>query len=368
MKKILMFTLLIIIGLSLCGCLNTANSSNYENLYLVELNSKYGFINDKGKTIIQPQYDFADNFSEGYAAVKKNGRYGYININGDFTIAPVYIRALDFHEGLASVMNNENEWLVINSKSKVQMKGLSNSIKFSSGLADLTSGDKCGYIDKKGDWQIHPRYSYCYNFANGSATVKTEDGKYAIINKDGKFIFGPQENQLLDFVNNAVIMYEKISDDKEITEMKCVYLDTHGQKILDPFELGYSPVIDDDGGCSEFSDGLLLVSDKNLYWNYMDKNGKIVLKTKFKGIPNGHDAPVGGFINGFAYFNDTEKWGFINKQGEIIFESSEYSGDNINPNWGSFQNGLTYVYKDNKEGYINQKGEFIWSKPRKENR
>ena len=40
---------------------------------------KYGYINKKGDYVINPQFDAADSFSEGLAAVEDDDEYGYIN-------------------------------------------------------------------------------------------------------------------------------------------------------------------------------------------------------------------------------------------------------------------------------------------------
>ncbi|HOK92116.1 MAG TPA: WG repeat-containing protein, partial [Spirochaetota bacterium] len=51
--------------------------------------------------IIQPQFDWADDFHEGMARVKKNGKLGYINKEGTLIIQPQFDWAWDFHEGMA---------------------------------------------------------------------------------------------------------------------------------------------------------------------------------------------------------------------------------------------------------------------------
>jgi len=60
---------------------------------------KYGFKNELGETILQPQFEHAEEFSEGLAAVKINGRWGYINESGDLIIQPRYEHAGKFHNG-----------------------------------------------------------------------------------------------------------------------------------------------------------------------------------------------------------------------------------------------------------------------------
>ena len=48
----------------------------------VKLNGKYGFIDKTGREVIPCKYEAAGEFSEGLAAVKLNGKYGFIDKKG----------------------------------------------------------------------------------------------------------------------------------------------------------------------------------------------------------------------------------------------------------------------------------------------
>lgn len=185
------------------------------------------------------------------------------------------------------------------------------------------------------------------------------NGKYGYIDQNGAYVVPLTENQITDYQDGAAIVYEKSNNNDNIT-FTCKYINKKGEIFLNPEKLGYSNIIDDDGGCSAFSEGLILVSDKNANWYYMNKKGQIVIKTDFKGFPNGHDAPLGEFHQGLATFCDKDNsCGYINKKGEIILSNFTQNEN--------FQNGLAYVQTKTKEGYINKKGQFVWSKDIKEN-
>ena len=64
---------------------------------------KYGYANKSGKLVIEPQYDKADMFAEGLAAVKIDEKYGFIDKNGESVIEPIFWYAQHFSEGLAAV-------------------------------------------------------------------------------------------------------------------------------------------------------------------------------------------------------------------------------------------------------------------------
>ena len=55
------------------------------------------------ETVIAPQYEAAEPFSEGLAAVKRDGKWGYIDTAGELVIPFRFERAYDFSEGCAVV-------------------------------------------------------------------------------------------------------------------------------------------------------------------------------------------------------------------------------------------------------------------------
>jgi hypothetical protein len=60
--------------------------------------------------VIEPQYEDARSFSNGFAAVKVEGLWGYINIEGQMVIHNEFVDTKDFTtRGTAFVMI-EDEW------------------------------------------------------------------------------------------------------------------------------------------------------------------------------------------------------------------------------------------------------------------
>ena len=53
--------------------------------------------------IASPQFEDVRPFSDGFAAVKLDGKWGYINAKGKIVIEPQYTLASDFYEGKAVV-------------------------------------------------------------------------------------------------------------------------------------------------------------------------------------------------------------------------------------------------------------------------
>lgn len=68
-----------------------------------DIAGKWGYIDGTGKQVISPQFDLANSFSEGLAAVKVKNKCGYINKIGKVVVQPQFSSCEDFAEGLAAV-------------------------------------------------------------------------------------------------------------------------------------------------------------------------------------------------------------------------------------------------------------------------
>src|SRR5258706_6137309 len=114
------------------------------------------------RIVINPQFDEADSFSEGLAAIRVGAKYGYIDKQGTIVIKPQF----DF-------------------------AGL-----FSEGLAGAGIGSKVGYIDKQGTFIITPSFAIAnlFSFSEGLAAVRIGEvltGKWGYIGKQGMILVKP---------------------------------------------------------------------------------------------------------------------------------------------------------------------------------
>ena len=68
---------------------------------------KYGYIDKTGKEIVPPKYDYAMDFSEGFASVRLNGKWGVIDKTGKEIIPLKYDYGWPFSEGVAAGSLND---------------------------------------------------------------------------------------------------------------------------------------------------------------------------------------------------------------------------------------------------------------------
>ena len=125
---------------------------------------KFGFINISGKTVVDFQYDWAEQFFDGLAMVVKDGKYGYINTAGEVVIPLEFDGAEHFSEGLAAVEVN-GRWGFIDTSGKFIIKPeylpriWGSPMIFCEGLAAVRTETGTGFINTRGEIVVPTVYN-----------------------------------------------------------------------------------------------------------------------------------------------------------------------------------------------------------------
>jgi hypothetical protein len=135
--------------------------------FQVEKNGKTGFRDLDGKIVIEPIYDMAEMFSEGFSAVQVGDKWGLIDESGKYIIEPKF-------EYLGSIHN---------------------------GLASYRANDKYGFVDIKGQEKIKPQFEWVDEFSEGLCVVRNDKGKHGYIDTTGKIIIDFQFQHANKFEN-----------------------------------------------------------------------------------------------------------------------------------------------------------------------
>ena len=224
----------------------------FKGLAQVELNGKWGFIDETGNEVIPCKYDGIWNFYEGLAVVALNCKYGFIDKTGKAVIPFKYDWAGDFKDGIAKVeLNGKYGFIDKTGREVIPFKFDGIGI-FQDGLAKVELNEKFGFIDKTGREICPIKYDWANNFSDELAVVK---------------------------LNN-----------------KFGYIDTTGREVI-PCKYDNT---------RDFSEGLVGVALNNK-WGFVDKSGKEV-------IPCRYDY-AGDFFKGFAQVCFDGKWSYIDKHG-----------------------------------------------------
>jgi len=126
--------------------------------------AKYGYIDLNGKNIIAEKYEEATAFYKGIAAFKSENLWGFINSRGKVIINPQYNEVqFALVNGLIAVKNGE-KWGYIDEEGNYVIKPQFNSVtNFIGDIAMVDTSGKVGLIDKKGKFVATPQFDNVLN-------------------------------------------------------------------------------------------------------------------------------------------------------------------------------------------------------------
>ena len=158
---------------------------------------KYGFKNEAGEFVIEPQYAYAREFTNGLAAVNLNrtwyhtedgkryyeNHYGYIDSKGKTVIGFQYDEAYPFNKyGVAAVLKLEEGWSLI----------------------DQTGAE----IPDTRFPYLSPYHEYCDRFYEFSYEQKTGEGKVGIYDtKERKIVIEPSIDDFIEEDEDCILVY-----------------------------------------------------------------------------------------------------------------------------------------------------------------
>ena len=383
MKKISFIALLFVAFVCLNSCESNTPEEDTTKLWPAQTDTcaLWGYINEKGKMVITPQYKEAYFFCGGKAkVVLENNRHAFIDKQGKviFTLPEgeecdgyFYYGACRFYDYLWFGYPQYGPYGMFDTHFNVIIPKEYSYLGIMSKEGLVFSNE--GFLNNKGEFGLKPQCNVVSSFYDGVAIVRTNIGvplniivstyKYGVINTDGKLVVDTIYDDLTH-VGEDRLAYRQEVDDVGMWGL----MDTKGKIITDPIFnwIGFSG----DGG-------LIPVKMKSGHGNvshYIDKNGQIRLSELGIGV---EPEP---FCEGVAWVSDlklseTEEDAFdyeyeklINMHGETLFSMQEGQRHEM-----SYHNGLCLVYESRYEKYekkycydeiykyINKKGEVIYS-------
>lgn len=348
---------------------------------------KYGYSLDGKKLVIEPLYDRAEDFKEGFAIVAVNGFEGAINQKGEIVIPIKYLKVgtpqngfitvrvrKDYLYGLYNTLGvklleenyNEitfckNDSIVIYGKDisqnlgplnygYVRFDGTNTGLKygtkcdFANGLALVSTSDFSGYINTQLKEIITFNSDYrLENFYCGRAKIFLKN-KYGFINEKGNVIIPIEYDNASNFTNNIAAVYKKNN------VIKYGFIDLNGKLVS---EIKYEGTSDLDRGNSKeiYFNGRIPVYYNNKY-GFINYQGIEVIPCSYDKISslNSHAVRVAMSKRSFDNPKDRwgtvyDKWGIINENGEIILPL-KYDEINSSYKENYFVAGFYYRYKN----------------------
>jgi len=193
-------------------------------LFNVTKADTHAYFDSNGKIVLpfQNKYESYGNFTEGLARVRINEKWGYIDNASQEIIEPQFHFAEEFSNDIAVVRNTEDKHGAIDKSGKLiidyQFRILT---KFENGYARFGDFNTYGLIDKSGKIVVPQEYIHIGPVGNNKVKVQIKEGeKY----KEGVLTIGGsvEWNNNLDKVNEFNLKRKQfISMSEELIQTMC---------------------------------------------------------------------------------------------------------------------------------------------------
>ena len=291
--------------------------------------TKFYYIDEYGKPIFSTVFDKAEDFNEGFAEIKLNGKWGFINKKGIITIEPQFYETHPFSNGLSQIAYSiTGKHGYIDTTGNIIIKPqFDDATAFINDRAWVLMGGKWGLINKEGKYILNPTYKevkyvfkiynqwgpefyyrYVTKLINNSLYTNDNlrwvllDGKWGLINKDGKTLIPCVFSEVKDISESYTWVKQK-----EYWGL----VDSLGNYLIEPNER--NPLIYASNATfklfSEFHDGLMKYQSKGMI-GYLDTHLKVVIPAKYDKASD--------FKNGLACVYQDGYCGIIDLKGNII--------------------------------------------------
>lgn len=354
-------------------------------------NGKWGFINQRGEMVIQPQFEIVDVFYNGSCIAKKDGKWGLIDKDGEIRAAMFDTlirispnRLLAKQNGLYGVIDDQGNFTIEPAFLQVAPLYFSDSL-----YLGMLANNMYNVISPRGSLAVSEALTNCSPFEMGAAVIGTasqlddstakmlaavgmDGSKYGMINRKGKITVpaGTYDDIRFNEANACYTSFKTTHFEAGVPYGKFGLIDTTGNIICQPtydevpiygdglFAVqlnGKSGYIDRSGKmvipcqyefAHPFGDGIAAVG-LNGVPTFIDKKGKVVFTAPFM-------AGAFPFSNGRAAFKDKRNQlaGYIDRAGNIAV-AAQYDGGE------DFVDGRAVVGKDSLFGMIDTSGKLI---------
>lgn len=300
MKKLTLLSMYLILLITIItSCGDGGHSIKVVDLIPVSSGDEFQYIDSEGKIVINPQFKTATIFRDNLALVQTSGEHpnwGYIDKEGKYKINAQYIEATVFNDGVAWVISKNEAPKAIDTEGEILFtKENAEKVKlFSEDLAAFSMLDdegveKWGFVDKSGKTIINPQFSNTLNFSDGLCAVSNSDGDWGYINKEGKISVNYQFQNAANFTNDKAIV---------TNDSKYGVISRDGKYLVNPqFDM------------AQIDNNLILIEQSGK-WGWADLDGKIVINPQF-------EIAFPFYSNEITAVKSGENYGYINKEGKF---------------------------------------------------
>ena len=374
MKTIHILYLTLLLGAVLntaCSSKDKHNGDSWSELYRINVGGKYGFINENGDIVIEPQFDlvFFSFKSTEVCFASMGERKGLINASGDF------VAELDkdiewvwgYKNGVARCVGKNNKYGIVDETGRVvlplvysditrddtigfivkdtldNMGYVNNRGEFivpcvyddvngiAEGLMVVATSRKCGYVDTLGNWVIDSIYDDARGFSESLARVK-KGGRWVFIDKKGNVVESLKYEEILtEFCDNRAFVKQQgtiCMVNRRGTVIKQIDVDS----------------------VYAFNDGYAAFK-KNGKFGMLDTNGNVSVAAKYEKLY--------GYDYGVSQYKKNNLFGLIDTGGNVVVDATHNLGCGKREGY-SLLCGQDSVGNNYTVTYYDQKGNVIW--------
>lgn len=313
---------------------------------------KWGFMDAKGKVVIEPLYQHVHICRSGsYTVVTPDGAWNVLDDRGKVLLKNPWfldkdysgLGIRDFTEGFASVYVTGYGWVLIPSDGKTLIETQSDIAPFSEGLAKVSHKkhkNRSIFIDRNGDFAFGGKtFDWASSFSEGMALI-ADNKKFGYINRNGEVVIQPQFDRGAWFSQGLAAV--KVGS-------KWGFIDKQGTMKIGP---KYDDPVPQQQTLTRiyyphywFEADLLAPVQLDDRVGYINSDGKTVIEFRFTAGMQ--------FSEGLAAVREASQWGFIDREGNWVIEPRFKFAV-------PFRNGLAWVETEKNLGYIDKNAKIIW--------
>lgn len=356
---------MLFLALLMVSCKEDSNvsdaASQVEQDYFQDYESpkeKWGFINEKGKEVIEPIYDMVKDMKTDLVAANYKGRWGYIDNNGKKVIPFLYKQAYDMLGSTAFVQDFNNQWLLIDETNQViDSCNYDQIVDHDENLAIVKYRGLKGIVNRTDGSQVYkPEFQDIIPVTDGYIVAK--DGSYGLIQK-GELVLEyaydkiyPPQNGLYKVKKDGRYAFVDAISKKQSPNYDNV-TPYHYNATVVKTKQGYA-LID-----KNFKVIKQLNYDKVTYageekWKYKQSGRWGLLDARGKELCQARYTLMNRFQEDRIVAARGDNWGYLDEQGEIAV-SFKY------PLVWDFHKGKARVISRRGIGFIDQGGKLVVS-------
>ncbi len=359
---------------------------------IISKNGKYGLIDKKGKRILESIYDEIESIGtielplgeSPIVLLWRNNKMGFFNrkTNKLVKCSYNYVSGHSMYWSYSSIaVEKDTGWGIIDFSEKVIVPCIYNSARvFNDEYFICYLKDKSIVFNKKGEIQFSFKEANIEYVKDGVFLLITnclkghkldeigkEGCKYGLIDKTGKIILEPKYDDISYFNQNGIarVNIGGTWDPFSLRGGQWGFINKKGEVVLEP-KYVYIGFFSSDGYARINLSGL--ESRDRIHggkWGIIDEHGKIIINPIYDNIVfyskngnkkdyycKGYDK-INYFYKGMIWIKKGDKYGVINKKGDVIIPFKFDSFKSFN------KKGISVVEVNGKFGYIDEKGKYI---------